>query len=91
MREPATQINAVENLSFVNGSHQLKFGVDYRRLSPITGLRKYLQFVQTNLTAAQSETQPLSKLKAISSELTSYLLTIFIRTRYVERLHGASH
>jgi len=48
------QINAVENLSFVNGSHQLKFGVDYRRLSPITGLRKYLQFVQTNLTAAQS-------------------------------------
>lgn len=30
------QINLVDNLSIGSGSHQLKLGVDYRRLSPIT-------------------------------------------------------
>jgi hypothetical protein len=28
------QINIVDNVSVVNGAHQFKFGVDYRRLSP---------------------------------------------------------
>lgn len=31
------QINVVDNLSLVKGAHQLKFGVDYRRLTPIYG------------------------------------------------------
>jgi Carboxypeptidase regulatory-like domain/TonB-dependent Receptor Plug Domain len=47
------QVNVVDNLLFVKGSHQLKFGIDYRRLSPITGLRRYNQFIQTTLAAAQ--------------------------------------
>ena len=48
------QINAVDNLLLVKGSHQLKFGVDYRRLSPIIGLRKYAQLIQTTQAAAQA-------------------------------------
>lgn len=47
------QVNVVDNLLLVKGEHQLKFGIDYRRLSPITGLRKYNQFIQTTLVAAQ--------------------------------------
>lgn len=46
------QINVVDSLLLVKGPHQFKFGVDYRRLSPITGLRKYLHLIQTTLTAA---------------------------------------
>jgi len=35
------QINATDNISYVVGSHQLKFGLDYRRLRPKTGLFPY--------------------------------------------------
>jgi len=77
---------AVENLSFVNGSHQLKFGVDYRRLSPITGLRKYLQFVQTNLTAAQSgnatSVQTQGNIFGVNLLFTNLSLYDKIRERY---------
>ncbi len=31
------QINVVDNISLVKDSHQLKFGIDYRRLSPVFG------------------------------------------------------
>ena len=37
------QINVTDNLSRVIGAHQLKFGVDYRRLSPQQGLASYGQ------------------------------------------------
>jgi hypothetical protein len=40
------QINLIDNLSFVSGSHQLKFGVDYRWLSPIASTASYAQFVE---------------------------------------------
>lgn len=39
------QINLVDNLSHVTGAHQLKFGVDYRLLLPIGGVRAYDQFL----------------------------------------------
>lgn len=42
------QINLVDNLSLVSGSHQFKVGVDYRRLSPILSPRSYGQFVTFN-------------------------------------------
>src|SRR5262249_21560993 len=35
------QINLVDAFSIVKGAHQLKFGVDYRRLSPIFNPFKY--------------------------------------------------
>lgn len=45
------QVNLVDNLSFVRGSHQLKFGVDYRRLTPIYNSLRYSQsVVYTGLT-----------------------------------------
>jgi hypothetical protein len=39
------QFNVVDNLSLSHGQHQLKFGVDYRRLSPDFGPRNYAQIV----------------------------------------------
>lgn len=42
------QINFVDNLSLVTGAHQLKFGVDYRRLSPILSPRNYAQSITFN-------------------------------------------
>lgn len=36
------QFNLVNNFSYNNGSHQLKFGLDYRRLSPVSDLNSYL-------------------------------------------------
>ena len=40
------QINLVDNLSVTNGSHQLKFGVDFRWLAPFSSPFSYRQFVQ---------------------------------------------
>jgi hypothetical protein len=37
------QFNVVDNLSLSHGQHQLKVGVDYRRLSPTFGPRNYAQ------------------------------------------------
>ena len=47
------QLNLVDDLSITKGSHQLKFGVDYRRLAPFTSPFSYKQFVQfSGVTAA---------------------------------------
>jgi len=46
------QANVVDNLSWVNGKHRIKLGVDYRRLTPIYGPREYQQFINlSNETA----------------------------------------
>ncbi len=37
------QFNVVDNFSLIRDAHSLKFGVDYRRLSPILGPRTYAQ------------------------------------------------
>lgn len=42
------QVNIVDNFSIVTTSHQLKFGVDYRYLSPIAGPREYAQTITFN-------------------------------------------
>jgi hypothetical protein len=39
------QINLVDNFTLIRGSHQLKFGVDYRRLSPVYSSLAYNQSV----------------------------------------------
>jgi hypothetical protein len=38
------QVNLIDNLSVTKGSHQLKFGVDYRWLSPFSSPFSYRQF-----------------------------------------------
>jgi len=45
------QLNVVDSVSYVAGSHQLKFGVDYRRLTPIFGANSY--FFRANFTSLQ--------------------------------------
>jgi len=40
------QINLVDNLSVTKGSHQMKFGVDYRWLSPFSSPFAYSQFAE---------------------------------------------
>jgi carboxypeptidase family protein len=40
------QVNLVDNLSLTTGSHQLKFGVDYRWLSPFASPPVYAQFAE---------------------------------------------
>lgn len=47
------QINLVDNLSVTEGSHQLKFGVDYRWLAPFSSPAAYRQAAQfSGVTAA---------------------------------------
>lgn len=49
------QINLIDNLSYITGEHQLKFGVDYRRLMPIYNPREYSQqAIFGNATAIES-------------------------------------
>jgi hypothetical protein len=42
------QVNLVDSLAILSGSHQMKLGVDYRRLSPVYGQWKYKQFASFN-------------------------------------------
>ncbi|MDQ2920724.1 MAG: carboxypeptidase regulatory-like domain-containing protein [Acidobacteriota bacterium] len=42
------QLNLVNNLSILKGTHTLKLGIDYRRLLPIYGQRKYNQVATFN-------------------------------------------
>jgi Carboxypeptidase regulatory-like domain/TonB dependent receptor-like, beta-barrel len=42
------QINLVDNVSIVTGAHNLRFGIDYRRLLPVYGQRKYNQLASFN-------------------------------------------
>jgi len=39
------QFNVVDAFSLVKGSHQLKFGIDYRLLLPVIGIRGYAQTI----------------------------------------------
>ncbi|MBV8830175.1 MAG: hypothetical protein JO108_13195, partial [Acidobacteriaceae bacterium] len=46
-------MNVLDNLSLIRGGHEVKFGVDYRWLSPFSSPFSYRQFVQfTAVTAA---------------------------------------
>jgi hypothetical protein len=40
------QVNFIDNLSVTHGTHQMKFGVDYRWLSPFSRPEAYTQFVE---------------------------------------------
>ncbi len=40
------QVNLIDNLSLTSGHHQMKFGVDYRWLSPFSSALTYAQFAQ---------------------------------------------
>ena len=47
------QINVLDTLSLIKGNHQLKFGVDYRRLNPVFDRANYsIQVFFTSVTTA---------------------------------------
>jgi len=49
------QVNLVDGLAIFSGSHQVKLGMDYRRLTPVYGQWKYKQSVSFNgISAALS-------------------------------------
>ena len=49
------QVNVVDSVSFQAGPHNMKFGVDYRRLTPVYTPRTYSQFALfLNTTAAKN-------------------------------------
>lgn len=53
------QMNITDNLSRIIGAHQLKFGLDYRRLSPDAGLVPYqVQYVFGSLSNVLANTVP---------------------------------
>jgi hypothetical protein len=66
------QINVVDNLSVQRGAHSLKFGVDFRRVSPIHEARLYQQY-PIFLDVASAETGNI-ELAAINSGRNSTLL-----------------
>ena len=54
------QMNLIDNVSLVKGSHQMKFGVDYRWLSPFSDINVYAQFAEfTGVTTCP--TQPCTE------------------------------
>jgi hypothetical protein len=64
------QVNVVDNLSLVTGRHQLKFGVDYRRLSPINNQRDYEQIVTfSGLVGANGAPTPGTVMSGIASRV----------------------
>jgi Carboxypeptidase regulatory-like domain/TonB dependent receptor-like, beta-barrel len=52
------QVNLIDNLSLIIGGHQLKFGVDYRWLSPFSSPSGYRQ--QANFLGVTCSTPPCS-------------------------------
>ena len=53
------QINVTDNVSYVAGTHQLKFGMDYRRLRPETGLFSYqIEYFFGSLSNVLANTVP---------------------------------
>jgi hypothetical protein len=70
VRNLQRQFNLVDNLSVSTGSHQLKFGIDYRRLFPIISLAKYgLQGIFSSATQAATGTAALATTQSQTSPL----------------------
>jgi len=54
-RNLQSQTNVIDNLSLQKGSHTLKFGIDFRRLSPVDDPRSYFQVgLFLNVPSAES-------------------------------------
>jgi Carboxypeptidase regulatory-like domain/TonB dependent receptor len=65
------QINLIDNVSYVKGSHQVKFGVDYRWLSPFSSPDVYSQFAEfTGVTTCS--TQPCTETAGDALSDTAY-------------------
>ena len=55
------QINVTDDVSYMVGTHQVKLGLDYRRLSPKSDVQPYaVQYIFESLTNAIANTVPLA-------------------------------
>jgi hypothetical protein len=70
------QVNLIDNLSVTKGSHGLKFGLDYRRLSPIFGPRVYNQNARF-LNVAQVLNRTAANVSIETNETAAFLFTNF--------------
>ena len=62
------QQNVIDNLSIVKSTHQLKFGIDYRRLNPENGLRGYgINVFFTSVAQALTGTARLFRLDTVDT------------------------
>ncbi len=73
------QLNLVGNISLVRGSHELKFGFDYRRLAPVYGPLNYAQTIifgdaQTNGVTAAATTGRAFQIKVTADAEPRYPL-----------------
>jgi len=72
VRNIQRQINAVDGVSLQRGTHSVKFGVDYRRLSPSYDPRAYSQFaVFADVPSAESGNPAFSE---VTSQRSATLL-----------------
>jgi hypothetical protein len=71
------QINLVDNLALARGTHQLKFGFDYRRLTPIYGQREFKEIAAFNSVADAIDSGIASSVTILSQDEVGVLLTNF--------------
>jgi hypothetical protein len=72
-----SQINLVDNLTLARRSHQLKFGLDYRRLTPTYGQRDYKEIAAFNSVSAAIANGVASSVTILSQDEVGVLLTNF--------------
>jgi len=64
------QTNITDNVSFNVGAHQMKFGLDYRRLSPDAGLAPYqVQYLFLSLSNVLANTVPQASIVARTADV----------------------
>lgn len=68
------QVNLVDNLSILKGTHALKVGVDYRRLFPVYGQRRHNQLASFNGVAG-ALTGTASSVSIVTQDQVSLIFT----------------
>lgn len=83
------QINLVDNFSLIKGPHQMKFGVDYRRISPQTNPAPYIQIpvfcgITTNFCGASGSVKSGITLEELTASTTPVSLVFNNYSFYVQ-------
>lgn len=73
------QINLVDNFSLIEGTHKLKFGLDYRRINPLTRGTPYVQIpvfcgITTNFCGSSGSVMSGVTLEELTASTTSVSL-----------------
>ena len=65
-KNEAHQLNFVDTMSWTHGTHQLKFGTDFRKLTPIQGRAPYQQSYTFTTTAQMNTGKPFRYLSLMN-------------------------